>query len=525
MEAMTPPNRKPIDSVDESKRGPTLPIRRPKGPETNQKLPEIMVTERHMRDIVADAWRVVDEVNDPVWLFQRGRLMTDIVFDDSGSPVVRPMNAKMVKGLLDRTANFVKEDNEGKHPARPPQDVVGDMMSSAEFPLPVLRGIADTPVFAPSGTVVSESGYDAETGLYLYLRKIPKISAVPERPSREEIDQARSWLIDELLGDFPFVEQADLAHAVAIVLLPFVRLMIDGPTPLHMIESPTPGTGKSLLAETVCLPGLGKGPSIMTEGRDEDEWRKRLTAKLLLAPQVILLDNVKNRLDSAALSAALTAPVWEDRVLGESRTVSLPVTCIWIATSNNPGLSLEVARRIVSIRIDAKMELPSVRQGFRHPKLGQWAGQNRGKLIWAALTLGQAWIAAGAPDGKEVMGSYDAYAEVMGGILQVADIPGFLTNRDRVYDEVDQEVAVWSEFCAAWWDEYKDRKVRVKQLLQLAYEYGLLTDQPGIRDENGGRTKLGLALSKARDRVVGGFRIRVGFDSRAKSATYYLEAL
>ena len=61
----------------------------------------------------------------------------------------------------------------------------------------------------------------------------------------------------------------------------------------------------------------------MTEGRDEEEWRKRIMAKLVSDNTVILIDNVRRRLESSALSAALTAfPVFEDRRLGKTETVS-----------------------------------------------------------------------------------------------------------------------------------------------------------------------------------------------------------
>ena len=175
----------------------------------------------------------------------------------------------------------------------------------------------------------------------------------------------------------------------------------------------------------------------MTEGRDEDEWRKRITAKLLQGPQFILIDNIRSRLDSAALSAALTSEIWEDRVLGHSRTAAIPMACVWLATANNPGLSLEVARRTVAIRLDSGVEKPWQRQGFRHPKLRYWARQHRGQLIWAALTLVQAWIAAGKPAGQQSLGSYESWAEVVGGIQEVAGIPGFLGNLDKVYGEAD----------------------------------------------------------------------------------------
>jgi hypothetical protein len=50
------------------------------------------------------------------------------------------------------------------------------------------------------------------------------------------------------------------------------------------------------------------------------------------------------------VAAALTAPYWEDRVLGKSEMVRFPIRCVWIATGNNPQFSNEIARRMVRIR-------------------------------------------------------------------------------------------------------------------------------------------------------------------------------
>src|SRR3712207_8294493 len=58
-----------------------------------------------------------------------------------------------------------------------------------------------------------------------------------------------------------------------------------------------------------------------TEGRDEDEWRKRITAKLATGSPVLLIDNLRRPLDSAAVAAAITATRWEDRLLGVSQIV------------------------------------------------------------------------------------------------------------------------------------------------------------------------------------------------------------
>ena len=107
-----------------------------------------------------------------------------------------------------------------------------------------------------------------------------------------------------------------------------------------------------------------------------------------------------------------------------SEMARLPIRCAWIATGNNPAFSNEMARRIVRIRLDARTDQPWRREGFRHPDLMGWVRANRGRLVAACLTLGQAWIAAGRPRGRRSIGSYEAWAQVLGGVLEVAGVDG-----------------------------------------------------------------------------------------------------
>ena len=248
---------------------------------------------------------------------------------------------------------------------------------------------------------------------------------IAQRPSAEQVEAARSLICDDLLGDFPFVSPAEHAHAVALLLLGFLRSMIDGPTPLHLIEKPTPGTGATLIVDAIATILTGAGAFVMTEGRDDEEWRKRVTAKLRQVPSIVLIDNLRQKLDSAAVAAALTAPFWEDRILGASEMARLPIRCVWIATGNNPEFSNEMARRLVRIRLDAHVERPWQRAGFRHPDLMTWVRANRSRLVAACLTLCQAWIAAGRPRGARTIGSYENWAQVLGGVLEITGVEGY----------------------------------------------------------------------------------------------------
>ena len=181
--------------------------------------------------------------------------------------MLRNMDKPTFKGVLDRLADYVKETNDGILPARPPSDVVSDMMASKNLPPPLLLGIVLAPVFTSNGVLDTAPGYQPSTCYFLHLKEGTSIPKVAVAPDQEALRNARDLLVNELLGDFAFVSNADRAHAVAAILLPFVRLMIDGPTPLHLVESPTPGTGKGLLVDVVSIPAAGKGPAVMTEGR------------------------------------------------------------------------------------------------------------------------------------------------------------------------------------------------------------------------------------------------------------------
>ena len=68
--------------------------------------------------------------------------------------------------------------------------------------------------------------------------------------------------------------------------------MIQGATPLHLIDKPAPGTGAGLLTEAVTLPALGAPPDLTTLEKLEDECRFALFAALRTGPAVIVLDNI-----------------------------------------------------------------------------------------------------------------------------------------------------------------------------------------------------------------------------------------
>jgi hypothetical protein len=306
------------------------------------------------------------------------------------------------------------------------------------------------------------------------------------------------------------------------MLLPFVRAAINGPTPLHLIHAPVEGTGKTLLANVITLVATGRSVEAIAEARDDDEWRKRLTAALAEAPTFLVFDNLNRTLDSGALASALTAPTIKDRLLGVSKTVVLPVRCVWLATGNNVKLSRDMVRRTVSIRLDANTATPGDRADFRHPDLMAWAKEHRDRLIWAALVLVQAYFVAGRPLGKETLGGYEGWTQVIGGILNVAGIAGLLENAGDFQETATDDSDEWRPFLFAWWQRYAEQPVGVAQLYELAKGQELLDAVLGDHGERSQRIRLGKELGRLTDRVFGQYRLERAGEDHSKRQLYRL---
>lgn len=465
--------------------------------------PEIDAGDDNLEVVTAQVWDAIGLANEPPFLFRYGGAPGRIEQDDQGEPLIRLVEEHRMRHILARVAKWTKVvgvgDNQAIVDAAPPLGVVRDVLATPDMSLPVLTRIVEAPVFARDGTLQTEPGYHpASRTLYVPTPGFD-VPVVSEKPTPDEISEARGLLCDDMLVDFPFTDEAERAHAVALLLLPFARDLIAGAAPLHLFEKPAPGTGATLLVDMLSYPATGRPIPTMTEGRDEDEWRKRLTAKLRNSPQFLLIDNLRRRLDSGAVSAAITSPTWEDRILGQSVTLRIHIRCGWLATGNNPVVSSEMSRRIIRIRLDAKMDRPWLRTEFKHADLRGWVRQNRARLVWAALTLIRAWIVAGRPPGGLKLGMFEDWSEVMGGILDVAGITGFLSNLDEFYDESDAEGAQWRSFVVAWWNEHNTCEVKVADL------YGLINDDVvlplGDGSDQSRKVRLGQMLTQARDRM------------------------
>ena len=129
-----------------------------------------------------------------------------------------------------------------------------------------------------------------------------------------------------------------------------------------------------------------------------------------------------------------------------------------------------------------------------------WAIANRGPLVSAALTLGRAWVGAGKPRWSGAgLGSFERWSEIMGGVLEVAGVVGFLADRPALQPgaRTDGLVALLDR----WWERHGDQAFGVRELLPLAHENGGLNLEIG--KGGGASSRLGQLLRSAKGGAIG----------------------
>jgi hypothetical protein len=478
-------------------------------------LPDICTTMRPRRAIVEDAIRALHAANEPPVVFHDDRALVRLA-RGGPRPAIEPLTDIMLSDRLDCVANFYKETQKfGPQPVEPPPNVVKIILSRRNLPLPRLAGIVEAPILRPDGTILCEAGYDPVTACFYTPPAGFVMPPVSMRPTPAEVAAARSLLLDDLLVDFPFVDDgASRTNAVALLLTTICRPAIDGLIPLALLDKPSPGTGATLFANITSYIATGEQVAVFPAARSAEEWRKWLTSVLLTGSPLVLIDNVTGPLASPSLLAALTAGRWADRLLGGNVIAHLQQRAIWMVTGNNIILGSDMARRSYWLRMDAKLEKPAERQTeqFKHPALESWTLEHRGELLRALFTLARAWFAAERPKPTvPSMGGFTAWTTVIGGIMEISGIPGFLSNTAKLYENLDQETE-WAALFEVWHRTLGDVPVTVRTLreriesspdsnspLRAALPPFLLAALEGRRGDFA--TQLGTALRTRVDRV------------------------
>lgn len=330
-----------------------------------------------------------------------------------------------------------------------PTALPADILERNTWPnLRHVRRIARFPLYVEGFELFKREGYDKTTetfGTRMYT------------PTPMSVEDGRALLCKRLTGEFPFLDEADRANAIAMALTPLVLPAIraandDACVPVFLIDASTQGTGKTILAQSMLTPQL----NLMAVPKDEAEFQKMLGSIAGDKREVLFLDNIP---DGATFGyptlAALTTQAGrvEMRRLGVNEMINGRFTGIVVLTGNNIQLDVDARRRTVLIQLQASSERPEERTGFKLD-LPQWAKENRADVHGALVALVEHWKTCGRPQSQTSMGSnFGDWSRTIGGILEAAGIGGFLGNMKRLGERVDD--GGWRDFTIAFGEAFQ----------------------------------------------------------------------
>jgi DNA polymerase I len=499
--------------LDSSKSKPAdkVPTGKRKGPrdEGDPDRP-LVVCNRDRRDVINDLTQAMLNRWDGTRLFNHGGVISRL-----GATGMAPLDRGTALDTIQDTARTVNE-NEGANGITrsftwPDPGTIAAVLSRAEKFSP-LETVARSPYVRPDGTIVTAPGYDEATRTMLLTDETLEGLEVPEEPTPEQVAAARDLLMDEWLGDFPFDGDADRANVLGLIVTPAIRGLVRQ-TPLAVVDGLQMGVGKNLLADSILTVYTGEPARPLNFVDDREEMRKQLTAAFRTGAQFFVFDEA-HTIEGPSLAQALTAQTWQDRILGVSNMAEFPNRVTWMSLGNNVQVRGDLTRRVYRIALRPTYSNPQDRKSdtFRHPDLGSWTRAHRRDLLAAILTLVRAWFVAGQPYPSRGIsfGSFEVWERYVGGIVELAGLPGFLSNLTVWRSESDFDTQYWQGHLG-WLSEqfgehaFKTSDVRAAALRDpAAYMAPPKLDDPA--DKGYGKA-LGESYSRLRGRRYGGLWI------------------
>jgi hypothetical protein len=350
--------------------------------------------------------KCIEKLTEDGKVYQRGGELVRLAEEDAS---VLPVAGPWLRNRLEKCCSFTKVKEQIAYPVQCPPDIVERILASrGEWTIPVLKGVTNLPFMRLDGSIAHRFGYDPDTKVYLVNDCDIPVDEI-QKPTKARTKKALKFVFGPY-REFPFAGAMDRGVLLAAMLTAAVRPSL--PTaPGFFVGAPVFGSGKTLLAETVAAT-TGNKPCVMAWPDNDAERRKAMVSILRTNPGNIILDNLIGSWNSADLASILTTDEFTDRILGASESVKVQTTCLVLATGNNVAVCGDLARRILTITLDAGEERPDQRTFAFNPL--DIVKENLVEFRIAALTVLRGYLSAKKTQMAEGgMGSFEDWERLV----------------------------------------------------------------------------------------------------------------
>jgi hypothetical protein len=444
--------------------------------------------------------------------FQAGGLIVAVSSDPTTSnPLIVPTTSSALTRELSSAVDWEKYDKRAQAWLRcdPPQRHVNVLFDGQCLRhLPPLRGVARQPYFRQyDGKLVTQPGYDRSEQLFAVFN--PRQFVL--QPPTPEAARAALDLLEGLLAEFHFVSTADKAAALAAILTAAVRPTLPHAPAFH-VRAPVFGSGKSYLCELIGA-FAGPGYNVKTSyPASAEEATKVILALLLTSPAVIEFDDMTSDwIPHGTINRMLTAEEITDRILGVSKTATVSTRTLFLGSGNNVGPLRDLLRRVATIHLNPRCATPATMSYAGNPL--DEVRKCRGVYVSAALTIIEAWRAAGSPRAPvdnivTYGGAWSDYCRYPLMWLGHPDPATALLEQVRHDPDGDALGALM----AAWHAAFGSTPTTIRKAIDAAPQHPDLLDafrEFPIEDRGEiNRSRLGWLLKKNTNRIVGGFEFQ-----------------
>lgn len=364
-------------------------------------------------------------------LFVQGSTVVDVRERDDFTPyAVRKHLADMV---LYRSVNFVQRRRRGGYTYNVDvrarlRDAVIEKIKPELSPL---NAVARHPIVTPSGNVITHSGYDLETGVYVALHPALEAAlnakyAAPLQPTAQDVTDARATL-ERLLAHNAFDSPADFSRYCAAVLTVMMRSCFTGGPLVYCAGYAQRSDGYALAQE---IGALCRGTGIATSvGPNIDELSRRCSHAWDEGETVLYnLWSVDKGRTAKTMREDLLAPQVNGRTAKYTQAQGVQNYLTLLYAQDDVHVSQCLRDVVLPVVLKQSGESQHKPNCFSDRALVEYQ-EYRAEFFGALLTLFRVWVDADQPAPQTQSDFADELHEwyfYVGGVLDHAGLPSIV---------------------------------------------------------------------------------------------------